>query len=1045
MTSKKNFTVYKSSAGSGKTYTLVREYLSLALKYKHADDLKHILAITFTNKAAAEMKERIVSMLHAFSTGNLSGSAAQMFADIQSVNQVSAAELQSKAQASLNYILHHYSDFAVSTIDKFNHKIIRSFAFDLKLPVNFDLETDINGVLQEAVDELLAQSGKNEKLTKVLITYIEDLLEDEKSWNISKELMQFGKQLFNEDIAKKIDALKSLDLETFLQINKKINAYNESYKQGMMALGKDGLDLIVANSIEHSELAGGERSGIGKFFTYLHEFRVDKLNASDSVRKSFSNKKFAAQKKMPAAKIQLIDSLALDFTAIFNRYEKLFDANHERFLIYRLIKSNLFSVAVLNELEKIVVEQKERKNILFISEFNKIISDAIANEPAPYIYEKLGERYRHFLIDEFQDTSVMQWRNLLPLVHNSLSQGFFNMIVGDTKQSIYRWRNGEVEQFASLPEVFSTEEKSVTLLEQEESLVHNYDYKNLAFNFRSKENIIRFNNDFFQHLSVSGKFNFSRIYSDSVQLVADDKDGGSVHIGIFDDDKSLLHDWMLDRVFDIVQLCLKKNYSRKDIAIITRSNHDGAAIAAFLMDKQVDVISKESLLLGSSAEVRFIIELIRFIDNPSNQVSIAAIRYYLIQHLNYAATDAHEQNHAAALLEFLKTNHTDFYIDYFRSLPLFELCTELSVQFGLSKTPNVYLKFFLDHIFAFGQHHSAPADLLVWWENKGQNLSIIVPDGVDAVNVMTIHKSKGLQFPIVILPYADLHIKNSGIKHWCGINEPAFPELKYALLNHGTAMESTPYAAVYQKEAEKIMLDQLNMLYVAFTRPEDHLFVLSGNRQNSMHTHIAGYIEKSNMPLIELAGHHYYSNGELHEAKRKSDTHAQQPANTIASDNTTWRTLLKTSGFNTHNKEQEAQLQYGSMIHTLLSYINHPSDIDKVIDKHRSTIEKQALDVNEIKNKLAAVFSLHELNNYFDGSYTIKKEASILNKQGELLRPDVVAVKGDTAVIIDYKTGEPRTAYAEQLSSYAALIAAMGYKVERQLIVYVDTPEISYV
>jgi len=1037
----KKFKVYKSSAGSGKTYTLVREYLSLALRYKRADELKHILAITFTNKAAAEMKERIVGTLHAFSKGNPSGAAAFMFEDLASANKVTKEELQQRAKAALDFILHHYTDFAVSTIDKFNHKIIRSFAFDLKLPVNFDLETDTDDVLQQAVDGLLAQSGKNETLTKVLVTYIEDLLQEEKSWNIAKELMIFGHQLFNENIAPKIDAIKSIDLDGFLDINKKLNTFIRSFKAKVVAIGDEAIELLSSNQIDHSHLAGGAKGGIGKYFSYLKDFRDDKLMASNSVKKYFeSGKLFAA--KAGLMEKTIIESISQHLIELFHKSEKILDEHFEKYKVYKLIKTNLFSVAVLNELEKLVIEIKEKNNVLFINEFNKIISQAIANEPAPYIYERLGERYHHFLIDEFQDTSIMQWRNLLPLIHNALSQGFFNMIVGDTKQSIYRWRNGEVEQFAQLPYIYALEEKSNVLLEQENTLVTNHHNAILETNFRSKENVIHFNNSFFEFLSQATTHDFSQIYSNSTQKVANNKSGGSVNICFFEGEKLERSKWMLNRVLDNVQLCLAKGYSKKDIAIISRGNEDGAQIAAFLMDQGIDVISKESLLLNSSAEVRAVIEFLRFIENTSNEVSIAAIKYFLMHHLNFKTSNTILENNYTALISLLKENDIDFYIDYFKSLPLFELCTELSILLGLNKQPNAYLKFFLDQIFAFGQNHSSISDVLRWWENKQHKFSIVVPDGVDAVSVMTIHKSKGLQYPVVIIPYADLNINAFGIKHWTAIKEADFPELNFALLNHNEFLHQTRFASIYEDEARKIMLDQLNMLYVAFTRPEEHLFILSGSRNKSMHEYIQAFVNQNQFNSNQMNGVNYFCIGEISEIQNSKIPAPLIPESNWLPENIAWKNLLKKSGFTVIDEKRKLQLLYGNLVHQLLSEISHSDELSEIINKNKFLIQRQNLDVNVIQTKLEEVLKLPELNQYFDGTYLLKKEASVLNAKGEILRPDLVAIKDNKASIIDYKTGEHRAEYAEQLTNYANILNQMGYQVESSKILYIDTVEV---
>jgi ATP-dependent exoDNAse (exonuclease V) beta subunit len=632
----------------------------------------------------------------------------------------------------------------------------------------------------------------------------------------------------------------------------------------------------------------------------------------------------------------------------------------------------------------------------------------------------------------------MQWRNIMPLVHNSLSQGFFNMIVGDAKQSIYRWRNGEVEQFIQLPEVFSTDEKSELLIEQEQSLISNYDLQTLEFNFRSRENIVNFNNRFFDYLRLVKSHDFSNVYYDSFQRVGNNKEGGSVNFCSFEGEGFERADWMMQRVNDIVELCLEKGYQKKDIAIITRSNADGAAIAAQLMAKHIDVISKESLLLNSAAEVRFIIELLKFIDNPSNEICIASIKYFLQHHFDFKLLEQRKTNNATSLLTFFKENSVDFNISYLQCLPLFELCTELSILFGLHLKPNAYLKFFLDQIFGFSHHNNSIAELLTWWENKQHKFSIVVPDGVDAVNIMTIHKSKGLQFPIVILPYADLSINSRGVKHWVALNESAFPDLKFALLNHGSMLAESPFYAVKDEEERKNLLDQLNMMYVAFTRPEEHLFILSGNRRNSMHEPMFNFVKEQNYSKQTINGVNYLSLGELNTNKGLNNQDQEENEIEQTIENVSWKGLLKTSGYLPLEVAHQEQLKYGNMIHLLLSEINHPNEIDAAIIKYQDVILREKLDAVLLKNKLNNVTNLQEIKSYFNGSYLLKREASILNSQGKLLRPDLVAIKDNVASVIDYKTGEARSSYAEQITDYANLLSQMGYQIKERLLVYVD-------
>ena len=504
----KNFTIYKSSAGSGKTFTLVKEYLALALNdaAKPPQSYKHILAVTFTNKAAAEMKERIIKALKELAEDDystISSGTRTMLAALKehkklnAVKKVDDVTIRMRSKNILTAILHNYSDFAIGTIDSFVQKVVRTFAFDLKIPMSFDIEMDDDKLLTQAIDLLLAQIGNDEKLTKALIEFTESKTDEEKSWHIENDLKLFAKNLLTEEGSVYIDKLKNLTIDDFFGIKDSLTIELKKFEIFINSCGNEGLEIIKRGGVEHEKFAGGA-NGIGKYFTYLFEIRIDKLTPTATVQKNIDSENWYSGKASKDDKAS-IDAIAGALKNIFTKATEYVEKYKSEYIVFSLINKNIYSLAVLNEIEKLLNEYKAENNILHISEFNKMIAKIVMNEPIPFIYERLGEKYNNYLIDEFQDTSVLQFQNLLPLIDNSLATGHFTMLVGDGKQAIYRWRGGEVEQFAMLPEIFKHNNNEL-VLERQKALIRNHNPEVLKNNFRSKREVIEFNNSLFRFL-----------------------------------------------------------------------------------------------------------------------------------------------------------------------------------------------------------------------------------------------------------------------------------------------------------------------------------------------------------------------------------------------------------------------------------------------------------------------------------------------------------------------------------------------------------------
>ncbi|NQX97301.1 MAG: UvrD-helicase domain-containing protein, partial [Flavobacteriales bacterium] len=450
-----NFVTYNSSAGSGKTYTLVKEYLKIALETKSSTQYKHILAVTFTNKAAAEMKARVIEALKALSADEaLEGTPKFLQLDLLKPKTdgglgIDANEINERSKKVLKSILHNYNDFGISTIDKFTHKIIRTFAHDLQLPLNFDIELDDREVLGAAIDMLIAEVGNNEKLTKLLLEYTSKKAEAEESWHIEKDLFEFSRNLLKEDGELYLEKIRKLTIKDFDAIKTQLYKQTKEFEQTVKQLGTDGLDLIQSKGVESASFSRSFFVNYWKDLATLKKFEPTattlKIIAGDA-------NWYAA--KVDDTQKQLIDSLQQEFITQFNNSREYIEKFESDYRVNKLIIKNLYNLAVLNEIEKTVLEFKKENNVLSISDFNKRIASIVESEPIPFIYERLGEKYNHYLIDEFQDTSIIQWHNLIPLVDNSLASGNFNMVVGDAKQAIYRFRGGEVEQIINLPQIF---------------------------------------------------------------------------------------------------------------------------------------------------------------------------------------------------------------------------------------------------------------------------------------------------------------------------------------------------------------------------------------------------------------------------------------------------------------------------------------------------------------------------------------------------------------------------------------------------------------
>ena len=603
MSNQNLYTVYSASAGSGKTFTLVKEYLKILLQNSDVNHFRTVLAITFTNKAASEMKDRVLSNLQAFARGQTS----EMLEVLKEETGLNTTSIQTKSEKIIEAILWDYSAFNITTIDSFTHRIIRTFAYDFGLSLNFDVEMDAKKLLQQAVDAVIAKIGIDKNLTEALITFSHQKSADDKTWDISKVLLQFASILLNETDAIELKSIAHKKFEDFVELQNQLQKKLVALQKKMREIGEEGMQLIARTDLQDNDFY---RSMLPNHFNKLAEsWETAKFFDQSKLRERIEENTLYSKSKPEdvKAKIEYILPQLLD---LYLQSERLFGV----ISLSKLFSESLIPMAVLSYIHNAMEKLKEDNNVRLINEFNELIFKKIKDEPAPFIYERLGEKFQHFFIDEMQDTSVLQWKNLIKLIENSLHQeGGSLLLVGDAKQAIYRWRGGASEQFIELADI---NRKGPFYIDKH--VAH------LDTNYRSYTEVIHFNNSFFKHISkLMGSEMYAELYSKENDQKSTDKKGGFVQIELVDpkrdSDIDIAH-FYPKKILDTIN-GLDESFEWKDVCILVRKHSQGVQIANYLNSHGIDIISSESLLLASDARVNFLINLLQIIQYADDETT----------------------------------------------------------------------------------------------------------------------------------------------------------------------------------------------------------------------------------------------------------------------------------------------------------------------------------------------------------------------------------------------------------------------------------------
>jgi ATP-dependent exoDNAse (exonuclease V) beta subunit len=1051
------FVVYKSSAGSGKTFTLVREYLKIVLQ--NPEKFRQVLAITFTNKAANEMKERVVSNLILLtSPENNKHEDAIRFLLPQLAKELNLSELQISQRASivLRLIMHHYSEFAISTIDSFTHRVIRTFAHDLKIPLNFEVELDSETMLSQSVDLLISEVGSNDQLTRVMVDFVEKKADDEMSWQIEKDLIEFGRTLLSESSISALGEIRNYDLETFTKVRNNLISWKIAWESTIIKLAVDAVRLINQEHLTVDSFIQKNKS-ILVYLQNLARGDFEKIKPNSYTLKSLETGEWISP-KAPVADRSAFDRIAPDLLPLGKRLLAMTGEGMPRYALCRLLLSQLFSTALLSEIEKKLEDLCREDNKLLISEFNRRIAQIVKEQPAPFIYERLGEKYHHYLIDEFQDTSILQWHNLLPLVENALASAWINLVVGDAKQAIYRWRSGDAEQFGLLPRLLK--DKPDPLLDsREQVLINHYKEENLSRNHRSSPVIVDFNNRLFTFIAPLLPERYGKVFNQAAQEAAKKDKPGMVRIERIvqeEDDERNYADIVHEKILSIIGELSDDNFLLKDIAILCRENKKAAKIASFLLQKGVPVISSESLLLTQSEQVNFLVAWMKHLVDRTDGIPMAHILRYVIGKGLMPGVFMEElfsKDKKQPGEEFAKiiTKHFSFInFNHLKSLEIFGLTQYIILKFKLKSLDDSYMRFFQDIVLEFVKdHRGGLTEFLEWWEEKSLKASVVIPEGINAVRIMTIHKAKGLQFPCVIFPYADEQVRPTRKNLWVQLDEDFSMPLKTAYLPTKKILKETVYEALYDDEMDRSAVDMVNVLYVALTRPEERLYVLSGNfpEKTDGPASVPKFLSRFFMAEGTWDnGRDLYQYGERWQRAEPDITAAEETvsAEETASGATSLRMLLRRHAPAAWDMDEpEKNREWGNLVHTAMSKISHATRVGPVLDELLVSGIISSDQKKELSVLINSILKNPEIAGFFDPAFEARNEPEILTTEGVLYRPDRVLMQHGSVTIIDYKTGKQQKWHRDQLLKYAGLLREMNYEVESAYLLYLNRqPEV---
>jgi ATP-dependent helicase/nuclease subunit A len=1064
----------KASAGSGKTHRLTAEYLRLLFASPY--NYRHILAVTFTNKATDEMKSRIVEELHRLSSGEKSDYRSLLMEEFS----LSEMQVDRKARDVLESILHNYSDFSVSTIDRFFQQIMRAFTREMGLNGGYNIEVDEAVFLSEIIDMMIFELDKpeNNELAGWLLAFMQDKIQQNKSWSIKRDIQELASQLFNE----KYRLFSQSDRER-IHNKKHLDAYRRTlfemvhaFESELKTIGKKGVDLMERAGLHYSDFKGGIYSPFSHFVKWANgevkEPTATFIHLADNPE-NWTTKNTPAEKKsvVEAAYINGLNACVKEAVQLFDNSLFYFSA--------KTILTYYYTLGILNDIRNRLMEQQRKTGTLFLSDVTELLNKMIDDSDTPFIYEKTGTLLEHYMIDEFQDTSAMQWENFRPLMQESLAGGNFNLVVGDVKQSIYRWRNSDWRLI---------EEQIVRDFGPENVCTHSLDT-----NWRSDAKIVHFNNSFFRSAAALLQNDYNRsldtmpesdfihyvrtkitnVYTHVCQQVSPKKnvDEGFVRLTFLntEDEDDDWRSQALNRLPKEIESLQDQGFALKDIAILVRTNAEAVEVAETLLayadahpnsGYRYDIISNEALQIGNARSVKAMLALLRYFQNREDRTGrfLAVYEFYRF-HRKYTPDEALRAAFGDGEIGF--PQEMSERIEQLSSLPLYEMVEAFFAlsDDALDEKENAYVQAFLDIVLKFSADASSDVNsFLEWWDEKGYKKALFSPDDQDAIRLLTIHKSKGLGFGAVIMPFVDWevdHNPNHTTIIWCRPNVSPFNELSVVPLRYSRSLQNTIFREDYLQEKLFAYIDNLNLLYVAFTRAKHRIvaFVPKPKDKKKKKEEIT-VKSVSDLLWLSMEGEDVFDtcteNNDLtivlnnyFRSEEKDGIFEFGNPDRLASSSTKatpiacktgkWQSVpfsdrlrlrLNSIGYFTDDGSRD----YGMLMHEIISQVKTLDDLDKAVEKKYLAGEITEEKKNQLLVSLREWLSIPDVKDWYSDKYQILNETQVLHPAFGFSRPDRVMIGDNEVIVVDYKFGDAEESrYLSQVRHYVLHIREMGY------------------
>jgi ATP-dependent exoDNAse (exonuclease V) beta subunit len=1036
------FSVYRSSAGSGKTFTLVKEYLVLCLSDDDPKAFRKILAITFTNKAAAEMRERMVRALELLIRPSWDKDIEVLGDALMERCSLNKDQVQSRSRAILLAMLHNYGDIQVSTIDGFVHRIIRAFSFEFSLRHGFEVELDVDSVYREAVERLLAKAGSDPVLTDLLCDWIFQRADQEKNIDVADDLFYVVKLWAQERHREFLDNWAASSQGTYERLRIQVLHTVADQQESIKASAEAILALIKQYGVNKQNTANG--TDLEK---HLQEFldASDPISAAKGIQKrqwlvKWEPEAYFGRSSCKGSEKIAMEAFSKQASPHFMVFKEVFFNPDSEYLYAIHFLPSLYALGIALHVDQTIREICRERNVMLISEFNQRIASVVRGEPMPFVYERLGTRVSHLMIDEFQDTSVVQWSNFIPLVQDVLSNGNQVLLVGDGKQSIYRFRDGDWRQFIQLPKLLNASNSRLTA-ERERLLHAHFKLETLKTNYRSLRNVVRFNNALFHAFSKSVGLNIPEVvdlYADVKQNEHKEAEGfvavyKTHDVGKKDD----VYNQIVSLLKSGIEMCISNGYSFGDIAILVRKNNEERFLAEQMADLGYPVMAQGGLTLGASIHVRLLADALCFLYNP------------LILDHRYGLWTSFKPAQAAQIpLELAIQAAPE---DYFRLLGHGGLYAVFQTQGSwafcralIKALPDFYLGDayelrFLDALWDWERSKGPLAsDFGAWWSSKGSNLAVQPPEEAQGIRLMTIHKSKGLQFPVVFVPYFSVSRAKSDVFNW--MQAPTAWNMPPVLFQHSHAEVLHEPLRLVEDEKNAHLLDELNALYVAATRAESALFLIH-IPMNVVTDSGSGLIQSLDEVVVSPEWRPegaWQAKGTLTNlSKQKSNNQAEvpfelPPDTPLPEMGRGLEGVLPSKIFFEADEQQK-----GKALHRVFENVHIGIDRN---DLERLLGAVAGLSDEEITHWCSTLLKMVQdtrLEAYFSSQARVRNEAWLYEEGSGFYRVDrLVEWKGGFH-LLDYKTGMEDPKHNEQIGRYRTILENSGLRVVSTNLVYI--------